>query len=481
MAQSPTSEPDSSKPSLSATGVLRAEPVNADFQTDFAQLAACFAAQSGGGLSPELSTDLALEIVLNEIVVQACLTTGATGAAIALKRNGEMICRGSSGATAPELGSRLDAASGLSGECIRTRRTQRCDDVLTNSRVDAEASQRLGVRSVMVMPVLREDELVGLFEVFSSLPHAFGERDERTIEALATRVLNNLDRAAQPLPQPPLQNEPAPASVNAPASEVEEIAPEFQQETPQEIIESSAPRGVSFVTWTLRVAVLACAVLLGVLLGVHPRRPRATVRPHSAVPPSAVGAAPAAVSPPVAANTVAKQEVANAVAQPSNSAKSHEKTVPPGGLLVFENGKEIFRMPPNGTLQNATSQKRNPQNEATSSSSGLGSGLERASSAEPDEEVVEFSAAAAQDGLLHRVEPEYPEAALEQKIQGAVVLSVHIGQNGAVQDVQIISGAPQLAQASTDAVMQWRFKPRLVKGTAVPMQTRVTLNFKLPQ
>src|ERR1700733_2009044 len=200
MAQSPTSEPDSSKPSLSATGVLRAESGNADFQTDFAQLAACFAAQSGGGLSPELSTDLALEIVLNEIVVQACLTTGAT---------------------APELGSRLDAASGLSGECIRTRRAQRCDDVLMNARADAGASQRLGVRSLMVMPLLREDELVGLFELFSSRPHAFGERDERTVEALATRVLNNLDRAAQPLPLPPLQNErtsAAPASVDAPAS-----------------------------------------------------------------------------------------------------------------------------------------------------------------------------------------------------------------------------------------------------------------------
>src|ERR1700733_6435 len=221
MAQSPTSEPDSSKPSLSATGVLRAESGNADFQTDFAQLAACFAAQSGGGLSPELSTDLALEIVLNEIVVQACLTTGATGAAIALKRNGEMVCRGSSGPTAPELGSRLDAASGLSGECIRTRRAQRCDDVLMNARADAGASQRLGVRSLMVMPLLREDELVGLFELFSSRPHAFGERDERTVEALATRVLNNLDRAAQPLPLPPLQNErtsAAPASVDAPAS-----------------------------------------------------------------------------------------------------------------------------------------------------------------------------------------------------------------------------------------------------------------------
>lgn len=101
-------------------------------ETDVSQLAAHFAAQTGGGLSPELSNDLALEIVFNEIVVQACLTTGATGAAIALERGGEMVCRASSGSTAPALGSRMDAASGLSGECIRTRQTQRVDDVLAD-------------------------------------------------------------------------------------------------------------------------------------------------------------------------------------------------------------------------------------------------------------------------------------------------------------------------------------------------------------
>src|SRR3984893_5883548 len=129
MAQSSTSEPDPSKRVLSAAGRLRAPHDDSRFEADFVHLAACLAAQTGGGLSRELSNELALEIVLNEVVEQACLTTGATGAAVALERDGEMVCRGSSGATAPALGSPLDAASGLSGECIRTRRTQRSDDV----------------------------------------------------------------------------------------------------------------------------------------------------------------------------------------------------------------------------------------------------------------------------------------------------------------------------------------------------------------
>jgi TonB family protein len=462
MAQPPTSGPDPSKPAVGAAGVLRAQSENARFETDFTHLAACFSAQSGGGLSPELSSDLALEIVLNEVVEQACLTTGATGAAIALERDGEMVCRASSGATAPALGSRFDAVSGLSGECIRTHRTQRSDDVLADSRADLETSQRLGVRSVMVMPLLRGDELVGLFELFSSLPQAFGERDDRTLEALAIRILSSLERAAQPLPP---QNEQLLFEQAEPASVVQKIS---HQETGPEVAENPTPetpreRGFDPLTWALRVAVLICAVFLGLLLGRHVGTPKATVRrPPVTSPTAAVNETPA-ISPGVT-STPGNQEGAADV-QPSAPAKNKERAVPPGGLQVFEDGKEIFRMPP--TPSESAQNRTEPS---------AGSGVQRASSEEP-----EPSSAAAADTLLHRVEPEYPELAQRQKIQGPVVLDVHIGGDGAVQNVQVASGPPELAQASIDAVKQWRFKPRRVKGRAVPMQTTVTLNFRLPQ
>lgn len=480
MPQPPRPEPDPSKPDLSATGVLRGQPGDARFETDFAQLAACFA-QSGSGLSPELSTDLALEIVLNEVVEQACLTTGATGAAIALERNGEMICRGSSGATSPALGSRLDAASGLSGECIRTRRTQRCDDVLADPRIDHEVSQRLGVRSVMIMPLVRGTELVGLFELFSSLPRAFGERDERTLEALAVRILSSLERADQPLPP---QYEPVVVS------EAQEIVPEIpdipipassglESPIPESLIpESSSARGVDWVTWTLRVAVVVFAVLLGVLLGRHPGTPKAKVRPQPVPLQAAAGNTVVVSSPPADTETSRKQEGVGVTRQPvSGSAVAKEKSVPPGSLLVFENGKEIFRMPP---AQNESGRAQAPK-QAESSSSGEGSGgVQLASSAEP-ENADSVSSAGAEGSLIRRVEPEYPEEALQRKIQGALVLDVHIGRDGAVQEVQVISGPPELSKASIDAVKQWRFKPRRVNGALAPMQTRITLNFRLPQ
>jgi TonB family protein len=493
MPEHPTSKPNPSKPDLSATEVLRAQADEARFETDFAQLAACFSAQSGGGLSPELSADLALEIVLNEVVEQACLTTGATGAAIALERDGAMVCRASSGASAPALGSRLDAAAGLSGECIRTRRTQRSDDIQADARVDLEASQGLGVRSVIVMPLLREAELIGLFELFSSRSHAFAERDEITLEVLALRILSSLERAASPLTP---QNEPLPLA------EIQEIVPEFPVSTLSENVAENVPEndsqtaetsssqhGFDAVTWALRLAVLVCAVMLGLLLGRHLGARKTVAHRHpAAIPlaagkPAVAGDTSAGISPPTEASTAGTEKSLGAT-QPSSSGRISAKPAPPpGSLLVFENGKEIFRMPPARTegLQNDAAQKR-----AESSSSGLGTAMQRASSQEPEksgepDQAADISPATAEGSLIRRVEPQYPEEARQQKIQGPVLLDAHIGPDGAVQDVQVISGPPELAQASIDAVKQWRFQPRRVSGHGVPMQTRITLNFSLPQ
>src|SRR5258706_16066706 len=108
-----------------------------------------------------------------------------------------MVWRASSGVNAPQFGARLESESGLTSDCIRTRQVQRCDDALTDPRADAEASRSLGVRSVVILPLLRDGGLAGLLEVFSSRPGAFRERDELTLEALAQRILKNLERASE--------------------------------------------------------------------------------------------------------------------------------------------------------------------------------------------------------------------------------------------------------------------------------------------
>jgi protein TonB len=82
--------------------------------------------------------------------------------------------------------------------------------------------------------------------------------------------------------------------------------------------------------------------------------------------------------------------------------------------------------------------------------------------------------------LLHRVEPEYPEEARQQQIQGLVVLDVRIGRDGEVQSVNLVRGQSLLADAAIAAVKLWRFNPRTLNGQPTEMQTTVTLNFRLP-
>ncbi len=178
-----------------------------------------------------------------------------------------------------------------------------------------------------------------------------------------------------------------------------------------------------------------------------------------------------AASSPVsskAGNSMAEAEKKNTPAAPDARAVPSKEPLPPeGGLLVFENGKEVFRMPPA------------PQSGTASPTTANGGGVQRASAVE-SAGIVEISPEATDGSLLHRVEPEYPEEARRQRIQGVVALDVRIGRDGAVQDVKVVSGHRILTDAAVAAVKQWRFKPRVLKGQRVEMQTRVTLNFRMP-
>ena len=80
-----------------------------------------------------------LDAILQLLAERAEYITNATGAAIALRDGQEMVCRASAGSSAPVLGARLQANSGLSGESIRTGQTLRCDDAENDARVNRES------------------------------------------------------------------------------------------------------------------------------------------------------------------------------------------------------------------------------------------------------------------------------------------------------------------------------------------------------
>ena len=81
--------------------------------------------------------------------------------------------------------------------------------------------------------------------------------------------------------------------------------------------------------------------------------------------------------------------------------------------------------------------------------------------------------------LLRKVSPNYPPLARQARIQGVVVLQAEISKEGNIQNLQLISGHPMLAPAAIEAVKQWKYKPYLLNGEPVEVETQVQVNFTL--
>jgi len=149
-------------------------------------------------------TPLGVEEWLNPVLERALSATKATGAAIALNEGKEMVCLAAQG-TAPDLGIRLDPQFGFSGMCVRKGRILFCDDAEMDPRVDRAASQRLGARSIIAVPLFDGPKIVGILEVFSATAHAFDDNDIRQLNLLAKMTVEVMAdvrsvRAAGPAP-----------------------------------------------------------------------------------------------------------------------------------------------------------------------------------------------------------------------------------------------------------------------------------------
>lgn len=83
--------------------------------------------------------------------------------------------------------------------------------------------------------------------------------------------------------------------------------------------------------------------------------------------------------------------------------------------------------------------------------------------------------------LIHRVEPVYPRMAVLTGIQGEVKLHAIIAKDGTIQSLSVTTGHPMLAQAALDAVRQWRYRPYILNGAPVEVETFITVNFRKSQ
>jgi TonB family protein len=455
MTQDPRARADSTvgirlgdQESFASATSLFAEP------SKLTQVAQTLAAHGGGALS----IDLALDIVLNDVVEQARNSTGATGAAIALFREGELVCRATSGANAPDMGVRVDAHSGLAGACVSTGEIQQCQDTDSDERVNAETCRQLGVRSMLIAPLVDGQRLIGIIQVFSAWPNAFGKREVSALQVIAGRIAENNREAetgiSAPATNPELPTETSQTSSTQNASaEIPsaDIAPapitedpiKQEEELAPSVIESEPRRAFDVWGVLLVVLVIATALLLGLLIGwrraAEFNQQNAQVKTNKTSSP-----APVPVTAPPTLGAQATNENSASGTSSNASVKNAPKAVPPvGGLVVTQNGKVVYRSSPDAAPGNASE-----SNERS---------------------------------LVRKVDPEYPAEAKAKHVQGPVVLDVEVLGNGAVGTVAVVSGDPLLTQSAVDAVKQWRYRPEAGDGQGLERRTRITVNFKLPE
>ncbi len=452
----------------------------------------------------DFSLDLARET--RRIVEQARSTTGATGAALGLRsEQGSIVCRASSGGTAPPAGTQFNAESGISGECVRTGRLLVCHDSENDPRVDPAVCRDLGVRSIVAVPVSDGESTVGILEVFSDRPAAF---DEHHLEVLwqlarlagAATVVHALMAEGQthvPAPSPVLPvSAPVPPVSPASAPAVSAAAEDEVAGTPAEVPgqfwspENLRQRfGFNDLPERFRWPVagtLAGVVLLVLFSLVFLVRVKKT----------------SASSGPTPALTGAQPSGALSIPKPSASENSTLKSASLSGSNQAERSRALQYVAAPPPASSSSSEDRNldtitvtPSPEIHPQPAAVAEAVappdlrvtQNASNIEsllPATATLPTLTAPVSQGvtpgkLEHVVQPIYPSWARDRHVQGSVLLQVTIAADGMVKSVQVLRGDPIFARPAVEAVRQWRYKPYQLNNQPISITTDVTVNFKL--
>ena len=397
--------------------------------------------------------------------------TTATGAAIALEVDGQIICVASSG-TAPPIGVAIDRATGISGVCLRDAKTIVCDDAESDARVNRASS--CYIRSIIAAPVFSHDRASGLVEILSTSAFAFTPLHAAHTEDVARSLQQ--------------QYAPAMPAADAMASDATFVQPPVFQ-----TINGSAasfPLGNSTIPErarnvialivahgrTIAITSVVLTVFLTLLwLALKPRAPQPEVAPQQAE--LATGTETPARDSLQQAPQTSGDDVVSAPTTP-RGAKASTRSGHPATPRVEEEAAVLQPAP----LAN---------NRAASSSSSsqvepppvlaLPSQLTSVELSSP--QAVLASPAPHRSGgqLIYQVKPTYPAFARTQSLSGNVELLAIVAASGHVSKVQVISGDPVLVVAAVDAVRQWRYTPLLIDGHAVGHQLPVTVVFKARQ
>jgi TonB family protein len=433
--------------------------------------------------SDQQSTDT----ILGTIAVAAHSLTSATGAAVAMPRDGAVVCVGRSGETAPELGERINVDSGISGECLRTGVIMRCDDASRDYHVDAEVCRELGLQSIAVVPLRGRQGRVGVLEVFSTESFAFDQDKMDLLGRLAGLAEAAWARGV-------VAGELAEDLMAAPATLSAGVEPVTGLVYPAPtVVPSAETASVRFGAtlhargtdkWRLAY-IAAVAILALILLSIFGWR--AWYRASLASKASHRTLAGASIS---ARNTSAALESTQPdIVRPSPARPSQRAAQP---VIVPD---EVIRRPRQSTPPNHQ-KSANESTPAADSKSEFNSEeipLISSTSADPGQLSQVLSAAPALPTLgppvsqgvaggvlIRKVQPIYPPEARRRHLQGKVVLDAVVTTHGEIEQLKLVKGDVLLAKAAMDAVRQWRYSPYSLNGKVIPKETRITISFIAP-
>ncbi len=357
-----------------------------------------------------------------ELIVQRVRTlTNASGTAIALEADGSMACVASSG-NAPDVGVTLNRLVGLSGECVRTGSLVHCRDTQTDPRVDPATCSLLNLRSAAVVPIRREDRVLGLVEILSSSPNAFRGTDVLLLQEVAELI--------------------AALTTTSDASEI--VTPECRgladagKESASSHVEPITDHSGPEVEVFEPVASVSTATSLSNVLPM----------PASDYQPATVEPLP---------EPSARQQRLTAVLRKTFVLLSSSRRLV---LIVCFTAALLC---------------------AAWAAYMTGAIFSRLPETEPRLQSYTPAPLRVIPGrLLEGGQPIYPEAARDQDLRGTVVLRVHVGKDGRVEQVDVVRGNPVLAAAATDAVLHWRYQPFLLNDQPVEGEIVVSINLFPP-
>jgi TonB family protein len=423
-----------------------------------------------------------LDAILQKISEAARQLTGATGSAIAMWKDGAVVCRASCGEGAPPIGAQLSADSGISGHCLRSGLAQHCGETETDPRVDAELCRQLGLRSVAVIPIRGWRGVNGILAVFSTQPRAFGEQHFDLLEQLAG--LAERARAGRP---------------DASVGKVQEL--HEKAEVSRLLPASDRVRDLASILlnakrrpWVLAAAALIGLLLIGFVIWLGWRNPDGvkakvpTKVPTTSAESSVAMQTSSRESDPVWKPNPGSQMLLTSVTRAGrkmeiapeptarktrvNSASSDGEPDAPEKVTRYETPAAP------APLESAAIETP-PLISAATNPATLNSVL---SDSKPVPQLVgvPVSQGVSNGRLVRRVSPVYPAQAMMARLQGDVVMNALIAEDGSVQDLKVVSGQPTLARAALQAVRQWRYQPYQLDRKPVKMNTTITVKFKLP-